>query len=110
MVVFLGSQPLLWGLELLHMEGKDSISWPCFWIRSVRVGRVPLRQLHSCSRKALVTPAKAASCKLASCCPKAQHGRLRGALCQIRLSVVAAVGSAARGDDAEGEGGRKSSL
>ena len=38
MVVFLGSQPLLWGLELLRMEGKDSISWPCFWIRSVGVG------------------------------------------------------------------------
>lgn len=76
-------------------------------------GRVLLSQLHSCSRKALVTQAKAAlgdSLALASFGPKAQHGWLRRAVCQIRLSVVAAVGSAARGDGAEGEGGRKSSL
>lgn len=37
MVVFLGSQPVLWGLELLHVEGRGSIPWPCFWIRSIGV-------------------------------------------------------------------------
>lgn len=35
MVLFLGSQPLLWGLELLLIECRDSILWSCVWIRPV---------------------------------------------------------------------------
>lgn len=113
MVVLLGSQPLLWGPQLLLVEGRDSVLSSCFWIRSTRVGECLRRQLHSCSRGALVTPVKAACgdvLALASCCPKVRHGRLCRAVCQIQLSMVIAVGLAARGDDAEGEGGRKSSL
>lgn len=76
-------------------------------------GRVPSRQLHSCSRAALATPAEAAHGEvpaLARCCPKARQGQLCRAVCQSWLSAAAAVGLGAREDDAEGEGGRKSSL
>lgn len=57
-------------------------------------GRVPLRQLHSCSRNALVTPVKAVRgvLALASCGPKAQPGRsaeqsARSGLVWLQLSV-----------------------
>lgn len=75
--------------------------------------RVPSRELHSCSRKALVTPAGAALGEvlaLASCCPQGTTSGLRRAACQIRLSAVAAVGSAARETMQRGREEGKSSL
>lgn len=57
-------------------------------------GRVPSRQLHSCSGGALVTPAKAARggvLALGSCCPEARHGSAeqsaRSGLAWSQLSV-----------------------
>lgn len=94
MVVLLGSQPLPWGLELLLTEGRDSILWSCFWMRSVGVGECLRGSFIAVAEEPLVTPAKAARgdvLALASCCPKARHGSAeqsaRSGLAWSQLSV-----------------------